>query len=125
MIGVDLVDTDRIKAVLSKNGSSFLAKILSKKEQKRLQLNAKNLCVTNQTVNTVAGIWALKEATAKALGCGIGKKLGFKDISVCKTKQGAPFVCLSKPAQKIFKRKKLSASISHEKNMLVGVVIFV
>ncbi len=66
--------TKRNRKIIDKFGDKALSRFLSKKEIK-----------IAKKVETIAGFWAIKEATSKALGVGIGKKLGFKDIKIYKT----------------------------------------
>ena len=46
----------------------------------------------------VAGRFAAKEAVVKALGCGVGKAVGFQDIEVLPDSLGKPDVRLSSAA---------------------------
>jgi holo-[acyl-carrier protein] synthase len=76
MIGIDIASISRIQKFVNKFGKKGLRRFLSKKE---LKLATK--------IETIAGFWATKEAVSKALGCGIGKELGFLDIQILKTKK--------------------------------------
>ena len=83
--GIDIVELERIKKITDKHHDQFLIKILHIKE----------LAEITDTTNTVAFVakrFAVKEAAAKALGTGIGKKLGFTDMYVEHDKLGKPLL---------------------------------
>ncbi|MCL4432284.1 MAG: holo-ACP synthase [Epsilonproteobacteria bacterium] len=111
MIGIDLVKTDRIKRLLDLYGEKFLHKILSKEE-----------VVLFKNYRNFAGFFAVKEACAKALGCGIGAECGFHDIIISKTNKGAPKVSLSPRVQKSFEISCTSVSITHDGDYAIAVV---
>ena len=111
MIGVDIVQIARIKKLLDRFGQRGLERFLNKSE---IELAKR--------VETIAGFWAAKEAIAKALGCGIGKKLSFKDITIYKDNKGTPHFQLSSNAAKRFPIKEASLSISHDGGFAIAVV---
>jgi holo-[acyl-carrier protein] synthase len=71
VIGVDIVVIDRIETSIRKYGKKFLARYLNENE-----------IALVKKAETAAGFWAAKEAVAKALGTGIGKTVGFNDITL-------------------------------------------
>lgn len=111
-IGIDIASITRIKKSYERLGAAFLSKFLRKSEIKILRKNSQS----------IAGFWAAKEAVSKALGCGISKHCGFKDIKISKNKKGAPILKFSKKTRKFFKIKKASLSISHDGDFAVAVV---
>ena len=111
MIGCDLVDLSRIEKIYSRYEGKFLAKILSKKEEKLVKNSA-----------SLAGLFAAKEAASKALGCGICKDCGFLDIRIYKDKKNAPKLKFSKKIHKKFKFKKAYLSIAHDKGFAMAMV---
>ena len=110
-LGTDIVHIERIKKAIEKLGIKFKQRYLSQDE---IEMTKK--------VDSLAGLWAAKEAVAKALGCGIGKDLSFHDIIVSKDKRGSPYFTLSKEAQAIHKIKESSLSISHDGGFAIAVV---
>ncbi len=108
-VGTDIVSIDRIKNSIDKFGDKFLYRFLNKEEIDSLK-----------KVESIAGYWAAKEAIAKALGCGIGKELKFKDITIKKDIKGAPFFTLKNKNFDIFSS---SVSISHDNGFAIAVVI--
>lgn len=111
MVGIDIVKIERIKNLYNKFGKKALKKFLSDGE----------IELSKNKIETIAGFYASKEAISKALGVGIGKDLSFNDIEIQKTKKNAPYFILSKHIVDKFKIKKVSLSISHEKEYAVAV----
>lgn len=108
-IGIDIVKISRIERILSRYKEAFLTRFLHKSEIKLLQ--SKGFAPAS-----VAGFFASKEACSKALGVGISKNLGFKDMILSYTSANAPQIALSKRASKYFskhfKKSHLSSKIA-------------
>lgn len=83
--GIDIVEVQRIRDICERRGSRFAAKLLHPHEIQELEE------VANQVV-FIAKRFAVKEAAAKALGIGIGKKLGFQDMYVEHDELGKPLL---------------------------------
>ena len=108
-IGIDIVKISRIERILSRYKEAFLKRFLRKCEIELLQ--SKGFAPAS-----VAGFFASKEACSKALGVGISKNLGFKDMIVSYTSANAPQITLSKRASKHFskhfKKSHLSSKVA-------------
>lgn len=118
-IGTDLCDSERIKKIYEKFGDKFLDRILTPKE-KAYVLSGKKLLF-----HRLAGRYAAKEAVAKLLGTGIGSQLSFQDIEILRT-VGTPVLSLNGRGADLAKTlglKDWSLSISHERKMVIAVVI--
>jgi len=111
MIGIDLIQTGRMKRFMERFGDRALQKFLSSDEI---------ILVKNH--RTAAGFWAAKEACSKALGCGIGLECGFHDIMLSKTSKGAPKIALSAKVQHAFTITDISVSITHDGDYAIAVV---
>ena len=111
-IGTDIIQINRIEKLVSKYGIKFKQRFLSKQE-----------ITMAKKIQTIAGLWAAKEAISKALGCGIGSQLNFHDIIITKNTLGAPSFTLTKEAQKIHQIKESSLSISHDGGFAISVVV--
>lgn len=74
-------------------------------------------------IESIAGLWAIKEACTKALGCGIGATLGFKDMYIFKDKNGKPHIKINKKKKRIFKIKNIAISLSHERSFALATCI--
>jgi len=110
-VGTDIIRIERIEKLVKKYGIKFKQRYLSKKE-----------IAMARKVETLAGLWAAKEAVSKALGCGIGENLSFHDIIIAKDDRGAPNFVLRKEAQKKHKIKNASLSISHDGGFAIAIV---
>jgi len=108
-VGTDIVNINRIKDSIDKFGNKFLERFLTKEEISRVK-----------KLESIAGLWAAKEAIAKALGCGIGKELAFKNIVIKKDAKGAPYFIINSSNFKIIDS---SLSISHDTDFAIAVVI--
>ena len=81
-----------------------MARILTKTEQeyvnkKQSQKGSSMLSISN----TIAGLFAAKEAVSKALQTGLLQGIGFADITIDHN-GGAPIVCLSQKAKKLLSK---------------------
>lgn len=110
-VGTDIVKISRIQLSIDRFGDDILNRFLTKGEK----IAAKN-------IKSIAGIWAAKEATSKALGCGIGLECGFMDIEITKDKKGTPKINLSQKVLDNFKVSSSSLSISHDGEYAIAVV---
>jgi holo-[acyl-carrier protein] synthase len=113
-IGTDIIQIDRIEKLVKKYGIKFKQRFLSKKE-----------IAASRKIQTIAGLWAAKEAISKALGCGIGAQLAFHDIIIAKDHRGAPNFVLTKEAQKVHQIKDCSISISHDGGFAIAVAVII
>lgn len=111
MIGIDLIKLDRMERFLERFGDRGLHKFLSESEIRLIKNH-----------RTAAGFWAVKEACAKALGCGIGSECGFHDINITKTAKGSPLISLSQRVSEHFKITDTSVSITHDGEYAIAVV---
>ncbi|MBE3549967.1 MAG: holo-ACP synthase [Brockia lithotrophica] len=114
-IGVDIVDNRRIAELLARK-PRLVARLLAPCERGQLPSDPR------RHGEFLAGRFALKEATAKALGTGIGGRLRFHDVRVFRDPSGAPLVELSPEARHRFP-VLLYATLSHERNYSVAFVL--
>jgi len=89
-IGVDLCAISRINDAVSRHGDCFAKRILTPKEF--AELNGLN---HSMRVAFLAKRFAAKEAVAKALGTGIGRGFGFRDVTIAHDELGRPVVVLN------------------------------
>ncbi|NLJ77977.1 MAG: NAD(P)H-hydrate dehydratase [Tissierellia bacterium] len=107
--GTDLIRISRIEELLESKGEAFLRRIFTDGEIQYIR--SKNL-----SPQTIAGIFAAKEAVSKAIGTGIGK-VGWRDIEVCHCKKGKPYIELHREGLRLSRRLRIDGidiSISHE-----------
>lgn len=115
--GIDLIEIHRIKAAVKKH-SGFLDKILTAEEKKQYQERGGK-------AETIAGIFAAKEAVSKVLGTGIGK-VGWHDIVVLKNAEGGPSITLKSKALSVAGEKGINhihISITHTKELAMAYAI--
>jgi holo-[acyl-carrier protein] synthase len=82
-VGIDLVEIERIRRLLERNGDAFLGRILQADEQRG----------RSGTPEHVAGLFAAKEAVMKALGTGMAGA-AFSEIQIWHADSGQPNVRL-------------------------------
>lgn len=108
MIGCDIVKISRFENLTEK--AEFLDKYFTKSEQD--YINSKT-----QKAQTLAGLFAIKEAFLKALKLGIGAGLNLKQIEILHDNNGAPFINYT-PEINYYLSKKcfrdVSVSTSHD-----------
>ena len=114
LIGIDLVKIARIEKMMARFGTKGLQRFMLPQEIELFQKSA-----------SIAGVWAAKEAIAKALGCGIGEELSFKDILIQKTPKGAPKARLLHGKERHFGIEQISLSITHDGEYAVAAVLIV
>jgi holo-[acyl-carrier protein] synthase len=92
-IGTDLVEIARMRKTLEGSAAArFLERILT--PQERLLAERRR----GRLAEYAAGRFAAKEAIVKAIGCGIGKQIGFQDIEVLPDALGKPVCCVAEAA---------------------------
>ena len=113
--GIDLVEIDRFSRLDPAIRVRFYTRVFTPEE----------LDYIGELFNKAAGIFAAKEAVAKALGCGIGP-ISWQDIAISHTPDNQPIVTLLNRAQEIAKTlhiKQWSISITHSKNTAAAIAI--
>ncbi len=114
-VGVDLVEISRIEAVVERYGNRFLNRIYTEGE----------LAYAAGRLSALAARWAAKEATAKALGTGIGQ-VTFREIEVVCDAQGKPELWLHGNAARLAARLNLgqfALSLSHTADNALAFVV--
>ena len=118
-IGTDLVDIERVKKILLKNRDGFVKRVLSEHEQALFANKADSAAYC-------AKRFAAKEAFAKALGTGIGRVVGFQDLTVRNNENGKPHFIPSEKLRLYLLGKGINQahlSISDESQNAVAFVI--
>jgi holo-[acyl-carrier protein] synthase len=105
-IGVDIVAVARFETHLEPD-DSLVHRIFSPDELQLIPFGPTR-------ANRLAGRWAAKEAVAKALGCGFGEELSFRDIEILNNTKGAPIVRLTDTAAERHNHPTLVVSITHD-----------
>jgi len=123
-LGMDLVETDRIRQVLERFGERFVTKILH--ESERTAMAADSRRPTSQEVDRIAARFAAKEAGVKALGTGFSNGIWFQDIRILSLPSGKPEIHFhGKALERAVALKVLHAhvSLTHARDTAGAVVI--
>jgi holo-[acyl-carrier protein] synthase len=115
VIGVDIVELDRIAYSVERFGERFLKRVYTERE----------LTYCNGRITSLAARWAAKEAVAKALGTGIGQ-IGWQEIEVISDDNCRPTLQLNGQAAQLATRlgiAEFAISLSHAKDYAVAFVV--
>ena len=112
-LGLDLCEISRMERLLGND--SFLARYFTEGEIGYIRSKGKN------AAQTMAGIFAAKEAFSKALGTGIDFDL--KEISVLHDEAGMPGYSLSGTAAEKGQGDRFLLSISHDGGIAAAVCV--
>ena len=116
-VGCDLVEVERIKKVVEKQGDIFVERVFTAEERA--------YCFRMKNPYThLAARFAAKEAVAKAFTTGIGEDLSWKSISVGRGTRGQPLIKLDKQGQALLKEiggAGIHISLSHTTTMAMAV----
>ena len=84
-VGTDIVEIGRIRRMMAEPAwDRFVRRVLTDRELALAEERSGRLA------EFVAGRFAAKEAVVKALGCGIGSRVGFRDIEILPGNAGEP-----------------------------------
>ena len=114
-VGVDLVEISRIDGAVQHHGERFLRRVYTERE----------LAYARGRLSALAARWAAKEATAKALGTGIGS-VSFCDIEVACDDRGKPALLLHGDAARLASQLNLNrfaVSLSHTGGFALAMVV--
>lgn len=118
-IGTDIVRVARLSAGLSRFGSRYAMRILSADEYREFATAAR-------AAHFLAKRFAVKEATAKALGTGFRGAFALRDITVAHTALGQPCLVLKGDAEAFARRLNVGAmhvTLSDEEDYAVAFVV--
>ncbi len=118
-LGVDIVDIDRIRKALERQGERFIRRIYTSGEQEYCRAH-------RDPAPYFAARFAAKEALFKALGTGWSQGVTWVDAEVRREASGAPKLVLRGRADEI--SKSLGAtdahlSLSHSETTAIAIVI--
>ena len=113
--GIDMIKIDRFSQLDTAIRKRFFTRVFTSEE----------LDYIGESFNKAAGIFAAKEAVAKALGCGIGP-ISWQDIAISHTPENQPKVTLLSKAQEKAKTlhiRQWSISITHTKKTAAAIAV--
>lgn len=112
--GIDLIEIERIQDAVQSHGKRFLERVFTPQE----------LAEVRDNLPSLAGRFAAKEATAKALGTGIGD-ITWKEIEILRGPAREPNLYLHGAAKTLADSLHLtcwSISISHTQGLAIAFV---
>jgi holo-[acyl-carrier protein] synthase len=112
--GVDVIEIERIAHAVQRWGDRFLYRVYTEGE----------IAYCRGRAQSLAGRFAAKEATSKALGVGI-RTLSWRDIEILPDRRGKPHVFLHGKAVEIARWQHLQhfeVSITHSRTDAVAMV---
>ncbi|HSL93764.1 MAG TPA: holo-ACP synthase [Bacillota bacterium] len=111
-LGIDLVAISRIAELDRRYGPRFREKVMAPGE-------------VASSIESLAGLWAAKEAVAKALGCGF-RGFGPVSVAIYRDLSGAPKVTLLGAAADVGDKLEVGTihvSISHDLGLAVACAV--
>jgi holo-[acyl-carrier protein] synthase len=103
-IGMDLVEIDRVAALLERRGERALRRLFSDEEVAR--------CLrADRPAQSYAARFAAKEAFMKAVGTGWGTGVAWRDVEVVSAPGGAPSLRLSGGALRLAEARGVRRSL--------------
>ena len=114
-VGIDAVEVRRFAKLSPEKQNAFCRRCLTEREHRYVR--AKGV----QASQTLAGIFAAKEAVLKALGIGIGGGIALSEVEILHEETGRPVVhlCGDNPAA----LQKIEISISHTEDVAYAVAV--
>lgn len=119
-LGIDLVQTSRIRKIYEHYGERFARRILAPEERVRLAL-------TSSPVSFLAMRFAAKEAASKALGLGFREGVSPRLIEVTHDERGKPSLRFHGAAEAHLRQRGIAAthvSLTDEAEYAAAVVVF-
>ncbi|TJX68936.1 NAD(P)H-hydrate dehydratase [Soehngenia saccharolytica] len=118
LTGIDIINNERIKKILTEKKDSFYKKVFTENELNYIKEK-------KESIGTIAGLFAAKEAVSKMIGTGIGE-ISWKDIEIAHNSEGKPYICVNRKLKQIFSLlgiEDIDISISNEKEYSVATAV--
>jgi holo-[acyl-carrier protein] synthase len=120
-LGCDVVEVDRIRGVLDRQGERFLERVFTAEER--------DYAFSHKAPHRhLAARFAAKEAVSKAFTTGIGAELGWKSVSIHSGARREPLVRLDAQGQALLARvgaTHVLVSLSHTDTVAVAIAALV
>jgi holo-[acyl-carrier protein] synthase len=115
-IGVDVVDVQRMKAIMVEHGTAFIERVFTATEISYCQSK-------HNPEQHLAARFAAKEAVSKAMQIGWSGIFRWKDVEVVNQPSGAPKILLYNEAASSLQHSAVHLSLSHTENTVVALVV--
>ncbi|MFG2497882.1 holo-ACP synthase [Streptomyces sp. NPDC048441] len=119
-VGIDVVDVERLRAMVERRGQRLLDRLFTVHEQALCEGRS-----ARYRASCMAGRIAAKEAVRKALG-GYGEGCGWLDVEICREASGAPLPRFRGRAEEAFRLASYSGlhlSITHEAGVAIAIAV--
>jgi holo-[acyl-carrier protein] synthase len=120
-LGADVIEVERIRGVLERQGERFLSRVFTEEERDYCSRMA-------QPHKHLAARFAAKEAVSKAFTTGIGAELGWRSVSVHHGPRNQPLVRLDEKGLALLKdagATHVMLTLSHTDTVAMAVAALV
>lgn len=120
-VGADLIEVERIRGVIERQGERFLARVFT--DEERAYCGA-----MKHPHKHYAARFAAKEAVSKCFSTGIGAELGWRSISVYHGERHQPLVRLDAQAEALLRHvgaTHVHLTLSHTETTALAVAVLV
>jgi holo-[acyl-carrier protein] synthase len=120
-LGADLIEVERVRGVIERQGERFIARVFS--DEERAYCGA-----MKHPFKHYAARFAAKEAVSKCFGTGIGGELGWRSVSVYHGERHQPLVRLDEKGSELLRRAgatHVHLTLSHTETMALAVAVLV
>ena len=120
-LGADVIEVERIRGVLERQGERFLARVFTAEEREYCSR-------MSQPHKHLAARFAAKEAVSKAFTTGIGAELGWRSVSVYHGSRNQPLVRLDEKGQALLRdagATHVILTLSHTESVAMAVAALV
>lgn len=120
-LGADLIEVERVRGVLERQGRRFLERVFTEEEQAYCASKA-------HPHKHYAARFAAKEAVSKCFGTGIGAEIGWRSVSVYHGERQQPLVRLDDRARALLRQvgaTDVHLTLSHTETLALAVAALV
>ncbi len=120
-LGADLIEVDRVRGVLERQGERFIARVFTEEEQTYCR-------GMTHPHKHYAARFAAKEAVSKCFSTGIGAELGWRSVSIYHGERHQPLVRLDAQGEALLRQvgaTHVHVSLSHTETMAMAVAALV
>ena len=120
-IGADIIEVERVRGVIERQGERFLARVFSDEERA--------YCAGMKHPHKhYAARFAAKEAVSKCFSTGIGAELGWRSVSIYHGERHQPLVRLDEKAEALLRQvgaTHVHVTLSHTETVAMAVAVLV
>lgn len=120
-LGADLIEVERVRGVLERQGERFIARVFTDEERAYCAGMA-------YPFKHYAARFAAKEAVSKCFGTGIGAELGWRSVSIYHGERHQPLVRLDEKGRALLRQvgaTDVQVSLSHTETMAMAVAVLI